>query len=46
MVYLGKVAYRYHGEMPANTNIKIKSGTISISPNAFYYEESLTGIIT
>ena len=44
MVYLGKVAYRYHGEMSANTNIKIKSGTVSISPNAFYYEESLTGI--
>lgn len=36
LVYAGKVAYFYKGEMPSNTTITIKDGTVGIS-NAFYY---------
>lgn len=37
LVYVGKVAYKYKGEMPENTTIDIKDGTISISSYAFNY---------
>ena len=35
LVYAGKVAYAYFGEMPANTNIIIKEGTLGIASGAF-----------
>lgn len=44
MIYLGKAAYRYKGEMPVGAVIKIKVGTVSISPVAFYCEESMAGV--
>ena len=44
MVYLGKVAYCYNGEMPLNTTIKIKKGVVSIAPVAFYGQENLTHV--
>ena len=44
-VYAGRVYYKYKGEMPKNTCIKIKEGTIGISGSAFYWESNLTGVI-
>ena len=35
MVYVGKVAYKYKGEMPEGTHFSIKEGTLSISEQAF-----------
>ena len=36
MVYLGKVAYAYKGDMPENTKIEIKDGTKGIAAAAFF----------
>ena len=35
LVYAGKVAYKYKGTMPNNTEIEIKDGTLCISSYAF-----------
>lgn len=35
LVYVGKVVYRYKGEMPDNTNISIEDGTLGIAEYAF-----------
>lgn len=35
VVYINKVLYNYKGTMPNNTTIRVKEGTISISPTAF-----------
>ena len=35
-VYVGKVYYKYKGEMPENTSIVIKDGTKGIADSAFY----------
>ena len=35
LVYIGNVAYKYKGEMPANTSITIKDGTLGIAGYAF-----------
>lgn len=45
IVYLGKVLYKYKGNMPANTQINIKDGTVSISRDAFQYCSGLVGIV-
>lgn len=42
LVYAGNVAYKYKGEMPENTNITIKDGTVSISYGAFMNCSGLT----
>lgn len=34
LLYLGKVFYKYKGTMPANTEIAVKEGIVSISPDA------------
>ena len=44
LVYAGKVAYKYKGNMPENTNITLKEGTSSITRNAFSYCYGLTSI--
>lgn len=44
VVYLGKIAYCYNGEMPINTVIKLKKGTIAIAPTAFYGCEDLARV--
>ena len=36
VVYVGSVAYKYKGTMPANTNMVIKDGTVTIAANLFY----------
>ena len=44
VLYTGKVAYKYKGKMPANTNIVLKEGTKGIAGGAFYNCTSLTSI--
>ena len=44
LVYAGKIAYKYKGEMPANTQITIKDGTLGIAGSAFYNCSGLTSI--
>ena len=44
LVYAGKVAYKYKGEMPTNTNITIKDGTLGIAEYAFQNCSGLTSV--
>ena len=44
LVYAGKVAYKYKGEMPSNTSIVLKEGTLGIADSAFYNCTGLTSI--
>ncbi len=44
LIYAGKVAYSYKGDMPENTEITLKSGTKGIGDYAFYEYTSLTSI--
>ena len=43
-VYVGNVYYNYKGEMPANTTITIKDGTLGIAGFAFDGQENLTAV--
>ena len=45
LVYAGKIAYNYKGEMPANTKITIKDGTLGITSYAFSDCFNLTSVI-
>ena len=44
LVYAGKVAYSYKGEMPYDTSIIIKDGTKGIAGYAFSYCDNLTSV--
>ena len=44
LVYAGKVAYDYKGDMPENTKIVLKTGTKGIAGSAFYGCTALIGI--
>ena len=44
LVFAGKFAYKYKGEMPANSSISLQEGTIGIAGSAFYNCSSLTSI--
>ena len=44
LVYAGKVAYKYKGEMPNNTSIVLKEGTLGIGDSAFFGCKGLTSI--
>lgn len=44
LVYAGKIAYKYKGEVGKNTSVTIKSGTISISSGAFVNLTGLKGV--
>ena len=44
LVYAGKVAYEYKGDMPENTSITIKDGTVGIAIDAFYNCSGLTSV--
>ncbi len=44
LLYAGKVAYRYKGEMPKNTKITLKDDTVEISGYAFFACGGLTNI--
>ena len=43
LLYVGKVAYKYKGEMPNNTTVNIKAGTLEIASFAF---EGCSGLIS
>jgi len=43
LVYAGKIAYAYKGDMPANTSITLDAGTIAIA-SAIFAVSSLTSI--
>ena len=43
-VYAGRVLYKYKGDMPENTTIEVREGTVSIGEEAFYYCSNLTDI--
>lgn len=44
VIYLGRVAQGYKGEMPKNTEIVLKNGTSGISDYAFYQYTNLSSI--
>ena len=44
LVYAGKVAYKYKGNMPENTSIILKDGTLGISDDAFHGCSGLTSV--
>ena len=44
LVYIGKVAYKYKGEMPSGTAIKIQDGTIGILVKCFYNNTNLKSV--
>ena len=44
LIYIGNVVYEYKGEMPENTIITLKDGTVSISGKAFANCSGLTSI--
>lgn len=44
LVYIGKIVYNYKGDMPANTSISIKEGTLAIASDAFSGRDNLTSI--
>ena len=44
LVYIGKIAYKYKGEMSENTSLEIENGTIGIADYAFRRCNRLTSI--
>ena len=44
LVYIGKCLYNYKGDMPADTSIDVKSGTVQICGDAFYGCSGLTSV--
>ena len=44
LVYIGNILYTYKGEMPENTHIDIKEGTVGIANMAFGGQSSLSSI--
>ena len=44
LVYAGKVAYKYKGEMPTNTSITIKDGTLGIAGYTFNGFSNLSSV--
>ena len=44
LVYVGKIAYRYKGEMPANTHIEIEEGTLQLCSGLFAGFSNLVSI--
>ena len=44
LVYAGKVAYKYKGEMPEGTSITLQEGTVGIADNALINCTNLTSL--
>ena len=44
LLYAGKVAYKYKGEMPSNTDITLEEGTLGIAGSAFSGCSGLTSV--
>ncbi|MCD7971047.1 MAG: leucine-rich repeat protein [Candidatus Azobacteroides sp.] len=45
IIYIGNVLYKYKGDMPLNTSIKVKEGIKSIGWLAFGFCENLTSVV-
>jgi len=45
LIYVGKVAYKYKGNMPPNTKIQIKDGTLGIAGYAFVSTDNLKSVV-
>lgn len=45
MVYIGKVAYQYKGNMPENTTVTLRSGTLGIASDCFSRQNNLVSVI-
>lgn len=43
-LYIGKTLYGYCGEMPENTSLEIKEGTVSVAEYAFYGYDNLISV--
>lgn len=43
-VYIGKIFYVYKGEMPENTSVVVKEGTLAIAVSAFWDKTNLTSV--
>jgi len=46
VIYAGKVAYRYKGDIPINAHIVIRDGTLAIANEAFYYNAGYRNIVS
>ena len=44
LVYIGKCAYRYKGEMPEDTSLTLEEGTTALSPYAFADQDDLISV--
>ena len=44
VVYAGKVAFTYKGQMPAGTHLTLRNDTRAIGPGAFQFQNNLVGI--
>lgn len=44
-IYVGKVLYEYKGEMPENTTITVREGTVGIADRAFDGQQNLSKVI-
>ena len=44
VIYIGNIAYKYKGDMPKGTSIRLRDGTTSIGPGAFWDCENLKAI--
>lgn len=44
LVYIGKCLYKYKGKMLENYSAVIRTGTLGIAENAFYYEKNLIDV--
>lgn len=44
LIYAGKIAYKYKGNMPDNTNLFLDDGTLGIASTAFYGCKGLSSI--
>ena len=44
LIYIGKCAYKYKGDMPENTSVAIKDGTLGIGDHAFLNQKDLVSV--
>ena len=45
VIYFGTCLYNYKGDMPANTEIIVREGTVTICDNAFAWNNNLASIV-
>lgn len=45
VIYMNNIAYSYKGEMPADTALTLREGTVGIAPLAFAGQSNLKGVV-